>query len=589
MEFYEELEEVEERPFDREQMRRMLRYVEPYRRRVLLAAVFILCSSMATLFEPYIIGKVVDVGVLERDWPGVQQLVLILAGLHLFSWLGRHNGVWMTNVIGQNVLFDLRQQVFGHIQKLGLRFYDDRPVGRILARITSDVAAIGQLMQNGLVTLVGEGVILVGIFVVMLWLSPLLTLVAFLTFPVLGYIVYKMRTTMSTGWGNLRRSVGNISAHTNESVNGILVIQAYGREDHNIRNFESLTQDAHNTFMSAARLEERIWPSIEFTGVIGTALVVGVGSWMVLRGDLTVGFIAAFVAYQSRFFAPLNTMGRIYSMVLKAMASAERVFEFLDHESEIEDAPGATALPPVVGKVSFAEVGFRYHPEGPLVLQDISFTAEPGQTVALVGHTGSGKTTIANLIMRFYDPVLGSIRLDDHDIRQYTLRSVRQQTAMVLQDGFAFSGSIADNIRYGRQSATDAEITAVVEAVGLADFVAGLQDGYDYDVGERGGRLSMGQRQLLAFARALIADPRILILDEATSSVDTETEMLIQAAMGRLLTGRTAFIIAHRLSTIQDADLILVLDHGRIVERGSHDELLAQRGRYYELYATQFR
>ena len=589
MEFYEELDEVEEKPFDRQQMKRMLGYVKPYNRRMWLAAGAILVGALATMIEPYLIGLIVDVGVLENDWSRVQQLAALLAGLHLLSWFGRRSGVWLTNLIGQDVLYDLRHEVFAHIETLGLRFFDSRPVGRILSRITSDVNAIGKLVQNGLVTLAGEGFILIGIFVVMLWMSPLLTLVAFVTFPALVYIVHKMRTTMETGWRNLRRTVSNISAHTNESVNGILVIQAYGREQHNISEFEQLTQDSHDVFMSAARLEERIWPSLEFTGVVGTALVVSVGAWMVLEGDLTIGFIAAFVAYQSRFFAPLSTLSRIYTMILKAMASAERIFEFLDHAPEIESQAGAPSLPPVEGRVSFENVDFRYGPDLPTVLSGIDFTVEPGETVALVGHTGSGKTTIANLVMRFYDPAGGAIRIDGHDLREMELTSVRQQAAMVLQDGFAFSGSIADNIRYGRLEATDDEIMAVCEAVGLAEFVRGIPAGLNYDVGERGNRLSVGQRQLLAFARALIADPRILILDEATSSVDTETELVIQAAMERLLAGRTAFIIAHRLSTIQDADLILVLDHGRIVERGTHEALLALRGQYYELYATQFR
>ena len=589
MEFYEELDEVEEKPFDRQQMKRMLGYVRPYKKRMWLAGASILIGALATMIEPYLIGLIVDVGVLENDWGRVQQLAALLAGLHLLSWFGRRGGVWLTNLIGQDVLYDLRQEIFAHIETLGLRFFDSRPVGRILSRITGDVNAIGKLVQNGLVTLAGEGFILIGIFVVMIWMSPLLTLVAFITFPALLYIVHKMRTTMETGWRNLRRTVSNISAHTNESVNGILVIQAYGRERHNISEFEQLTQDSHDVFMSAARLEERIWPSLEFTGVVGTALVVSFGAWMVLEGELTIGFIAAFVAYQSRFFAPLSTLSRIYTMILKAMASAERIFEFLDHEPEIQSQAGAAVLPPVAGRVRFDHVDFRYGAEQPLVLQGIDFTVAPGETVALVGHTGSGKTTIANLVMRFYDPAAGAIRIDGYDLREMELASVRQQAAMVLQDGFAFSGSIAENIRYGRLEATDDEIMDVCEAVGLAAFVRSVPAGLAYDVGERGNRLSVGQRQLLAFARALIADPRILILDEATSSVDTETELVIQAAMERLLAGRTAFIIAHRLSTIQDADLILVLDHGQIVERGSHEELLALQGWYYELYATQFR
>jgi ATP-binding cassette subfamily B protein len=331
-----------------------------------------------------------------------------------------------------------------------------------------------------------------------------------------------------------------------------------------------------------------IWPAVDLAGVIGTGLVVIVGAAQVLNETLTLGFVIAFVNYLWRFWSPLSAMSRIYNMTLSAMASAERIFYFLDTTPEITDKPGAMPMPAIEGEVVFDHVYFKYDPQQEWVLREVNLHVRPGETIALVGHTGSGKTSIANLVSRFYDPLEGSVRIDGYDLRDVQVESLRRQMAVVLQDGFAFSGTIAENIRYGRLEATDEEVRAVAEAVGLDAFVQSLEDGYAYEVGERGNRLSVGQRQLVAFARALLADPRILILDEATSSVDTETERTIQEAMATLRAGRTAFVIAHRLSTIRNADRILVIDKGQIAEIGTHEELLAQRGRYFDLYLTQF-
>ncbi len=585
---FEQLEEAEQRPFNREYFMRMLRYLRNYKREVALTGLGILLAAGVPLFEPYLIGKIVDDGIIPGDILVVQRIALILVVLHLLNWVGRRTSSWTAAIIGQGVLYDLREDLFLHIQQLSLRFYDKHPVGRIMSRITSDVESIARLLNTGLVTFVGEGVTLIGIVVVMLWLNWKLTLISFVIMPVLIFMLYKMRTSLETSWKNVRKSVSNINTYTNESVNGIQITQSFVREERNMGKFHDLSQDSHDAFMSAARSDELVWPVVDFVGVLGTSLVIIVGSAMVLNETLTIGFVIAFINYVWRFWQPLSAMSRLYGMTLSAMASAERIFFFLDTEPEIKNKPEAQPMPKIEGVVTFEDVYFKYDPEQNWILHAINFSAEPGQTIALVGHTGSGKTSIINLLMRFYDPIKGSVRIDGIDLRDVVVESLRSQMAMVLQDGFAFSGTIADNIRYGKLNATDEEVHAVAQAVHLDEFVQTLDEKYAYDVGERGNRLSVGQRQLMAFARALLADPRILILDEATSSVDTETELQIQRAMAALRQGRTAFVIAHRLSTIRHADCILVIDHGRIVEHGSHEELLAQHGRYFDLYLTQF-
>ncbi len=585
---YEQFEEAEQRPFNKQFFLRMLRYLLPYKRRVLLTILGILLASGVPLFEPYLLGRIVDEGIVPADISAVQRLALILAALHLIGWIGSRLRTWSAAIIGQNVLFDLRQELYLHIQKLSLRFYDRYPVGRIMSRITSDVESIARLLNTGLVTFVGEGFNLLGIIVVMLWMSIPLTLIAFITMPILLIILYKLRTSLETSWKNVRKSISNINTYTNESVNGIQVTQSFVREQTNIRTFQGLTNDSHTAWMSAVKSDEAVWPSVEFVGVLGTGLVIVAGGALVLNESLTIGFIIAFINYVWRFWSPLSAMSRLYGMTLSAMASAERIFAFLDMEPEITNKRYALPMADIKGQVTFDHVYFKYDPEQHWILRDIHFQVEPGQTIALVGHTGSGKTSIINLLMRFYDPIKGALRIDGVDVRDVQVATLRSQMAIVLQDGFAFSGTIADNIRFGKLEATDQEIIAAAQAVHFDDFVQSLDDKYDYDVGERGNRLSVGQRQLLAFARALLADPRILILDEATSSVDTETEIKIQNGLSVLQKGRTSFVIAHRLSTIRHADKIMVIDRGQIVETGTHEELLAQQGRYFDLYLTQF-
>jgi ATP-binding cassette subfamily B multidrug efflux pump len=585
---YEEIEEVEKRPFNYAYFKRMIRYTIPYRRELTFIVAVMVVGSILRLLEPYLLKVVVDEGIIGRQPDIITRMALIWLSFQLLGALGDFIRIRSLNRTGQHILFDLRQELFSHLQWLSLRFYDGRPVGRIMARVTNDVEAINDLINGGLVTVISQLVSLIGIIAVMFALNWRLAIMAFLVVPGLVWIVARLRPRMETNWSNVRRANSNINAYLNESVTGIRVTQAFAREDKNIAKFDELNNSYYDTFMKAIKVEILIWPLVDIFGLVGTCLVLWFGAWLVITDELTVGYIVAFTDYLWRFWEPISAISRVYSRVLSAMASAERIFEYLDTHPEIMDSPQARALPDIEGRVCFENVSFRYEDEGEYVLRDINFVVEPGQTIAVVGPTGAGKTSLINLLMRFYDPQEGRVLVDGHDLRDVRLASLRSRMALVLQDSFLFSGSIADNIRYSSLDATMDDVIRVSKAVQVDDFVQRFDDGYDHLVNERGSRLSAGQRQLISFARALLTDPRILILDEATSSVDTQTESIIQQAMDTLLKGRTAFIIAHRLSTIRRADCIFVIDDGCIVERGTHDELLKAGGPYAQLYHRQF-
>ncbi len=585
---YEEIEEVAKRPFNYAHFKRMLRYSRPYRRQLGVVVAVMILGSVLRLTEPYLLRTAIDVGIVGRDLEVLNRVSILWL---VFQLIGSACGwvrMQILNQTGQHILFDMRQELFDHLQRLSLRFYGSRPVGRIMSRVTNDVEAIHNLINSGLVTIVSQGISLIGIVAVMFALNVRLALIAFVVLPGMVWIVARLRPAMETAWRNVRKANANINANLNESITGIRVTQAFCREKLNLARFDELNDAYYDTFMGAVKIEIVMWPMVDVFGMLGTCLVLWLGASMVMKGELTIGYVMAFIDYLWRFWEPISAISRVYSRVLSAMASAERIFEYLDTAPEIRERSDARPLPPLRGEVRFEGVSFGYDEGDDYVLHDISFQVEPGQRVALVGPTGAGKTSIINLLMRFYDPQKGRITVDGHDLRDVKLASLRSQMALVLQDTFLFSGSVAENISYGCPGATMGEIVRVAEAVQVDRFVRRFEDGYDHQVKERGTRLSVGQRQLISFARALLAEPKILILDEATSSVDTQTESMIQQAMHTLLRGRTAFIIAHRLSTIQRADCIFVIEDGRIVEQGTHQELLVAQGRYAHLYRRQF-
>nr|WP_275589135.1 ABC transporter ATP-binding protein [Paenibacillus sacheonensis] len=548
----------------------------------------VLINMALSLAEPLLVRYIIDNGIMDKDFMIINILGAILLGSKAIGWLLGYLHTKMINFTGQRILFDLRQQLFNHLQSLSFRFFDGRPAGKIMSRITNDTNAIGELINGGLITMVMEFTHLVGIIAILLWMDWKLALLSFVTLPLLYIIVGLMQPKIEGSWSHSRKTMSAINGNLNETIQGIRVIQAFSRQKENNRRFEQLNTRNKNAFMRAITLESMVWPSVEMIGMIGTCIVLWFGAREVMNGELTLGFIMAFINYLWRFWGPLSALSKVYSQLLSAMASAERIFEILDTEPEVKDRRDAKPMKQIQGEVVFDNVSFRYAEDKPDVLRNVNLRIKPGQRVALVGPTGAGKSTIVNLLMRFYDATDGRILIDGQDVSSVKLESLRRQMGIVLQDSFIFSGTIEDNLRYGNEEASDEALRQAAESVRIDKFASQFADGFQTQVEERGSKLSVGQRQLLAFGRVLLSDPRILILDEATSSVDTETEQHIQAALQTVLEGRTAFIIAHRLSTIRDADVILVVQDGRISEQGSHDELIKQGGLYKKLYMTQF-
>lgn len=583
-----EAEEEREKPFNKEYMRRMFGYLKPHRRTMTFVSVIVVVNMLLSLAEPILIRYAIDEGMVARHLWAIHIAGIALLGLRLGGWLLSTLQIRLVNFTGQRILFALRQELFNHLQSLSFRFFDGRPAGKIMSRITNDTNAIGELINGGLITLLMEATHLIGIVVILLYWDWKLALMAFTVLPFLYLIVSRFRPKIESAWLRSRHTISAINGNVNETIQGIRVIQAFSRQEENDRRFHEINSRNRKAFMKAISLESFVWPLVELIGMIGTCLVVWYGAMRVINGDLSVGFIVAFINYLWRFWGPLSSLSKVYSQLLSAMASADRIFEILDTKPEVRDMPGARPLPPIRGSVVFDQVSFRYAPDKPEVLRSIQLDIKAGQRIAIVGPTGAGKSTIINMLMRFYDPTSGRVLIDGHDIKEVSLASLRSQIGIVLQDSFIFSGTIEENLRYGKKDATMEEIERAARSVRIDRLVEKFPDGYQTQVEERGSMLSVGQRQLLAFGRVLLADPKILILDEATSSVDTETEQHIQEALNVLLEGRTAFIIAHRLSTIRDADVILVIEQGQIAESGSHEELLAHGGIYANLYYNQF-
>jgi ATP-binding cassette subfamily B multidrug efflux pump len=568
--------------------RRLLGELRPYGRQLILALVLVVLGALSQAGGPWLIGRAIDRSILGGDPRGLARIMLLLLGVYLVGTLASRGQIRQIGSVGQSILASLRERIFERLLRLPLGYFDRRPVGDLMSRVTNDVDTLNQLLSQGLTQLLGSLFSLIGIVVAMLLLDWRLALVCFTIIPAMlltnVYFARRARRAFRT----TRETVGSVTAGLQEEIVGVREAQAFNRTETNIERFRERNAANRTANVEAVTITSAFVPAIDVLSTLSTAVVIGYGGYLVVTGTLTVGLLTAFLIYVQQFFRPIQLASQVYTQAQAALAGAERIYNVLDEPREPSDPPGTPQLYSVEGRIEFERVTFAYE-QGRPVLEDIDFHVEPGQTVALVGPTGAGKTTIANLIPRFYDVSTGTVRVDDHDVREVERRSLRGQIATVLQEPFLFSGTIAENIRYGRMEATREEVEAAARAVSAHSFIAALPDGYDTELGAGGGRLSQGQRQLLSFARAVLANPRILILDEATSNVDTRTEALIQEALGTLLKGRTSIVIAHRLSTIRNADLILVIEAGRIAERGNHVSLLARGGLYADLYRRQFR
>jgi len=581
--------------YDARIARRLGVFVRPYAGRIGVAILWMITAMLGYIAGPYLIALAIDEGIARGDLARTGEIVLLYLLAGGVFWVGTYVRVKIMARAGQDVVYDLRRALFDHMQRLSLGFFSKYAVGRLVSRVVNDVSVVREMVVWALVAVARDFVDLFGIIVAMLLLNWRLSLLSFLVLPLMAIATELFRRRARESYRRVRSAVGWVNAVLNENIVGVRVVQSFAREDHNLEVFK---RDVNGNLLRASNwaslLVSVFFPSVDLIGSFALALVLYVGGRAVLGETgwlgvtLTPGTLVAFALYIDRFFNPIRDLSQRYNALQATMASGERIFELLDTPVEVADRPGARALATVDGRVDFDDVSFRYTTDGQPVLEHISLGIVPGQTVALVGETGAGKSTFVRLISRFYDATEGVVRIDGVDVRDVTQESLRQQIGVVLQDPFLFSGSIFSNIAYANPEATREQVRAAAEAVGAHGFIEKLEQGYDTLVGEGGAILSGGQRQLISFARALLADPRILILDEATSSIDTQTERVIQAALERLLAGRTAFVIAHRLSTITRADLIVVLDRGRIIEQGSHAQLLERRGRYFDLYTMAF-
>jgi ABC-type multidrug transport system fused ATPase/permease subunit len=580
-------DQVEGRSFDVNVVLRMWRYLRPYWRHMVLAFVTMIASSALMLVAPYLLKVAIDQPITEGDVDGLNAISLIIlvafTGIYITSLVQRYLLSW----VGQRALADMRNELFRHLQRLSLSYHDHNIVGVTISRVISDVGVINQLLSEGLVTLIGDTFLLVGIILVMLSLSVPLALATFTVLPIMIIVTAVFARHAKIAFRNTRARVAAVIGDLAENISGMRVIQAFAQESLSLERFEVVNRENRDAYIEAMSLSFIFLPTVEFLGMLATGIVLWYGGLVTVDNQITIGVVVAFLAYVTRFFQPIQELSQLYTTMQAAMAGGERVLNLLDTPPDVQDRPDAREMPPVEGRIEFDHVSFAYR-EDQEILHDINLAIEPGQTIALVGPTGAGKTSIANLIARFYDLTGGEIRVDGLDVRAVTQGSLRRQMGLVSQDPFLFAGSIGDNIRFGNSGASDSAVEDAARAANVHDFITSLPDSYETLIQEDGVNLSVGQRQLISIARAVLADPRILIMDEATSSVDLVTEALIQDALERLLRGRTAIVIAHRLSTIIHADRICVIADGEIVEQGRHADLLALDGLYHQLHEHQF-
>ena len=567
-------------------LRGLAEIVAPYRWRVLAMFVSLVAATAAALAPAPLAKLAIDDGINRHD---VGALNLIVAAF-LFSAIvyavATYAQTYLVGWVGQRALQDLRIRLFLHLQKLSIGFYSRNRAGVIISRMTNDVEALDQLVEDGMATLIQSGLTLIGVVVILFVLDPHLALLTFLALPVLAAGAFLYRIASADAYRLTRERIAAITGYLQETLSGIRVVRAFGQERAHIRRFRELNDENRAANMTTVNLNAAYFPGVEFLSALVTVEILVIGGIEAINGHTSTGVVFGFIAALNNFFDPIQQLSQLYTTYQSGMAALDKIFDLLDEEPDLADAPDATALPPIRGEVRFDNVAFKYgtSESDAYALRELDLVIPPGQTVALVGETGAGKSTFAKLVARFYDPTTGGVLVDGHDLRTVTAHSLRSQMGIVPQEGFLFSGTIRENIAFGRPDATDEEIRTAARAVGADTFIEEIDDGYDAQIGERGVQLSAGQRQLIAFARALVADPRILVLDEATSNVDVHTESLIEQGMRRLVAGRTAIVIAHRLSTIRHAGRILVLEHGQVIEDGTHDELLEAHGRYWQLY-----
>jgi len=569
-------------------LRRLLATLRPHKWVLVGVFTLVMVSTLLDLLAPFLMGLAIDKFITAGDLAGLQRIIMLMLGAYIGAWLTRAGQSVMMARVSQRAMRTLRRDLFEHLQTLSLSFFDRHPHGELMSRLTNDLDAISRVLSQNVTELFSGLLTLAGIVVMMFAINFWLALGSMVVFPLMMGLVGFVGKRTRKGFREYQMRIGQLNGKLEEMFSGQRVIMAFGQEASTLADFDAANEIVRRVGIQAQTYSMMIPPLMGILSNANIAVLAGLGGWMALRGLATVGTIATFYNYSRKFAAPLRHLGNLYNQIQSALAGAERVFEVMDEQPELTDAPDAAALDDVAGEVVFDHVDFSYVPGVP-VLRDVSLAAQSGQTVALVGPTGAGKTTIINVLTRFYDIQGGAICVDGHDIREVQKAGLRRQLGIVLQDTFLFSESVMENIRYGRLDATDEEIIAAAKLADADQFIRRLPQGYDTELSERGSNLSQGQRQLLAIARAVLADPGILILDEATSSVDTRTEARIQEALLRLMEGRTSFVIAHRLSTIRDADKILVINEGRIIERGTHDELLAQGGFYHNLYMSQFK
>jgi len=562
----------------------LIGYTRPYAGRAVLAMITLLLSTVATIGGPLVAKQAIDEGIVPGDESSLQMWVVVFLVVAGIGWAASAAQSYLTSWVGERVLTDLRVDLFEHVQRLDLGFFERTRAGVVISRLTNDIEALETLVTDGPTTLLQNTVTLIGSALVLLYLDWQLALATLTVFPGMAIANALFRRYSSRAYRRTRERLAEVTASLQEDISGVRVVQAFRRERANERRFHEVNGSYREANVQTVNVSAVYFPVVDLLSATAMAVVLGYGGVLVIDGQITTGDLFVFIGLLSYFFEPVQQLSQFYQTFLAGTAALDKIFDVLDTDPRLTDRPEAEELPQITGRVEFEDVRFAYREGGAEVLHGISFAVQPGQTVALVGHTGAGKSTIVKLLARFYDPTGGRVLVDGHDLRDVTMASLHRQLGMVPQEGFLFARSVAENIAFGRPDASREEIEAAARAVGAHEFIAALPEGYDTSIAERGARLSIGQRQLVAFARALLANPRLLVLDEATSSVDIPTEARIEHALETLLADRTAFVVAHRLSTIRRADVIVVLEHGEIIESGTHEQLIAARGRYFALY-----